>query len=373
MIPDTITTEESSDITIMCYVTGNPIPDLITWSESQGSLPDTRSVVSEGNLTILNVTTDDNGSYVCTATNVIGSSSSSVQLQVYTAVKFITRPPPSLLAYIGQTLNLSCSTSSGGHSTISWMFNRSYSLPQGASIDAFNNLIVLSTDLSHGGIFTCSAMNSLRSMHANVTVYLKYPETCSRVKANISDISGDYVIDPDGVRGEASLTVFCNMTDKGGVGVTFVSHDSENRTYVMGFEDPGSYSRDIQYIGASLSQIRRLIDVSTTCRQFIKYECNHSFFTKNGRRYAWWVSYDGAKMTYWGETTQDCECGMTNSCANPSFPCNCDKNDFTWREDSGFLTNKSHLPVIQLRFGDTGHFGEKAYHTLGKLECYGMN
>ena len=51
-----------------------------------------------------------------------------------------------------------------------------------------------------------------------------------------------------------------------------------------------------------------------------------------------------------------------------------DKNDENWREDSGFLTIKSHLTVKQLRFGDTGKakFREEGYHTLGKLECYSL-
>ena len=63
---------------------------------------------------------------------------------------------------------------------------------------------------------------------------------------------------------------------------------------------------------------------------------------------------------------------MTNSCADLSKGCNCDKNDHVWREDSGLLTDKSQLPVKQLRFGDTGHSGEQGYHTLGKMKCYGV-
>ena len=42
------------------------------------------------------------------------------------------------------------------------------------------------------------------------------------------------------------------------------------------------------------------------------------------------------------------------------------------REDSGLLTEKSNLPVIQLRSGDTGASSEDGNHTLGKLKCYGM-
>jgi len=165
------------------------------------------------------------------------------------------------------------------------------------------------------------------------------------------------------------------MSDKNGVGVTVISHDSESRTQVQGFESPGSYSRDIHYTGASLSQLASLTRVSSHCEQFIKYECYHSLFTHSGTIFAWWVSSDSSKMTYWGGATPGsgkCACGMTNSCADPSYGCNCDKNDQVWREDSGLLTDKTHLPVKQLRFGDTADSGEQGYHTLGKLKCYGI-
>ncbi|KAL9971192.1 hypothetical protein ACROYT_G023688 [Oculina patagonica] len=372
VVPDEIVTEERSDVIMMCNVTANPTLDLITWSKSQGSLSVSRSIVNEGNITILNVTTDDSGSYVCTATNIMGASSSVAQLQVYTALKFITRPPSKVLVYTGQTLKLPCSASSDLQPSISWMFDVNLSLPQGASIDASNNLIILSANFTHSGMYTCSAINSLSSLYTKIIVNIKYPETCSTVKTNISDVSGDYVIDPDGEQGEAPFTVYCNMSDKGGVGVTVVSHGSENRTHVIGFDNAGSYRHDIGYIGCNLSQIEGLTNVSTTCEQFIKYECKGSLMRYLEHLYAWWVSGVGEKMTYWGGATHGCACGMTNSCANPSKSCNCDMNDFIWREDSGLLTNKSHLPVTQLRFGDTDHAGEEGYHTLGKLKCYGM-
>ena len=42
---------------------------------------------------------------------------------------------------------------------------------------------------------------------------------------------------------------------------------------------------------------------------------------------------------------------MTNSCADSRYGCNCDKNDRVWHEKSGLLTDKTKLPVKQLRFG----------------------
>ena len=166
------------------------------------------------------------------------------------------------------------------------------------------------------------------------------------------------------------------MIDKNGAGVTVISHDSEQRTLVNGFDHPGSYSRDIQYKGANFSQLASLANVSLHCEQFIKYECKKSkIFKSNGDQIAWWVSRDSTKMNNWGGAelgSGKCACGMNNTCVQQNSNCNCDKNDNVWREDSGFLTNKTHLPVKELRFGDTEDDNEQGYHTLGKFKCYGI-
>ena len=191
--------------------------------------------------------------------------------------------------------------------------------------------------------------------------------------------NGIYVIDPDGDGGVRPYNVTCDMTDKNGVGVTVVSHDSEERMLVDGCDGKGCYSRDVQYLGASLSQLAKLTRVSERCEQFIKYDCLHSRMFKEN--YAWWVSRDSAIMTYWGGAEPDsgkCACGMTkpNSCAKSNEVCNCDANDNLWHEDSGLLTDKTSLPVKEMWFGDTGHtrnnVNEHGYHTLGKFKCYGI-
>ena len=203
------------------------------------------------------------------------------------------------------------------------------------------------------------------------------PKSCSELKNLDSTVKqGNYAIDPDGEGGLEPFIVYCDLTNKNGVGVTVISHDSENRTLVDGYEAAGSYSRDIHYKGASLSQLASLTKVSAHCEQFIKYECTASvlFTNENNVASGWWVSRDSTKMTYWGGASPDsgkCACGMNNTCAIPNYGCNCDVNDFVWREDSGLLTDKTHLPVKQLGFGDTGSSFEQGYHTLGKLRCYG--
>ena len=166
------------------------------------------------------------------------------------------------------------------------------------------------------------------------------------------------------------------MSDKAGVGVTVISHDSETRTHVSGCDPRGCYSRNVTYSGASLAQLASLTRVSSHCEQFIKYECWNTYLFYSG--FGWLVSRDGARMTYWGGASpgsNKCACGMNNTCATRGpvdlCNCNCDAVDHVWREDSGLLTYKSDLPVSQLRFGDTASSNEKGYHTLGKLKCYG--
>ena len=186
--------------------------------------------------------------------------------------------------------------------------------------------------------------------------------------------TGPYLIDPDGDGGLSAFNVTCDMSDKDGVGVTVISHDSESRTLVDGYEGKGSYSRDIHYKGATISQLVSLVNISQHCEQFIKYECRGSILKD-----AFWVSRDSVAMTYWSGATPEnhmCACGITNTCAKPSVYCNCNINDDVWREDSGVLTNRTHLPVKQLRFGDTGYhyqkYNERGYHTLEKFKCYGI-
>ena len=167
------------------------------------------------------------------------------------------------------------------------------------------------------------------------------------------------------------------MSDKGGVGVTVISHDSESRTHVNsvspGCGSPGCYRKDVTYTGVSTAQLAALTRVSQNCEQFIKFECKGpvAFVPES---VAWWVSRDGRKMNYWGGAggaANMCACGVTNTCLNGQ-KCNCSNSGSGWKEDSGLLTDKSALPVTQIRLADLDGSDEEGFHTLGKLKCYGQ-
>ena len=118
-------------------------------------------------------------------------------------------------------------------------------------------------------------------------------KSCSSIKSGSS--SGSYIIDPDGKVGVAPFSVYCDMSDKGGVGVTIISHDSEKRTHVNSASPEcggaGCYSNDVTYTGVSTAQLAALTRVSQNCEQFIKFECNNDVaFIEN--HHAWNLALD---------------------------------------------------------------------------------
>ena len=363
--------EEKQNVTMACTATAQPSPKT-TWSKAVGSLPGGRIKIQRGTMKIYSVTKKDGGIYICKAENILGSVTDTAQLIVYSPLRFKVRPPQQVTPYFGSTLRLPCVAESELSTRITWLKNGVGVLPANTHVLQSGTLVIENIKKTQKGFYICRASNALATIEAKVKITPVVP-SCSEVKKYISSVSGNYVIDPDGEGGLAPFTVFCDMIDKSRVGVTVISQDSESRTRVYGCDPSGCYSRDIHYTGASLSQLASLTRVSLQCEQFIKYECYGSRIFKYGG-FAWWVSRDSTKMTYWGGASPGsgkCACGMTNSCVDSSYGCNCDKNDNVWREDSGLLTDKTKLPVKQLRFGDVNS-GEEGYHTLGKLRCFGI-
>ena len=332
--------------------------------------------MDDGKLTIRNIAkAADSGNYACSAKNFLGQDFAVAQVMVE-RLAFILTPP--LKVTVTQSSNLLLDCSAQGNTEITWKRTGKV-LPRNHAVHPNGTLLLRSVVTNDAGTYTCVAKNARRSVEATSVVEVYKPVSCSSIKSGSSgSSSGNYIIDPDGKGGVAPFSVYCDMSDKGGVGVTVISHDSESRTYVgnipgCNWDNPGCYSKDVTYTGVSTAQLAALTRVSQNCEQFIKFECNNDvqFIQQNG---VWWVSRDGTRMNYWGGATgynNRCACGVTNSCSNGNN-FNCYNSGSDWREDSGLLTDKSTLPVTQIRLGDLDGSHEEGYHTLGKLKCYGQ-
>ena len=373
--PSSIVAEVGENVILPCH-TGLLLPT-ITWRRAFGSLPKGKTTVVDGNLTIRNIAKTDKGDYVCSAKNLLGQDSVVAQLIVIDRLTFTLTPPRKVT--VSQSSNLLLNCAAQGHTEITWK-RTGNGLPHSHLIYSNGTLFLSSVVTNDTGTYSCVVKNPLRSVEAtSVVEVIKVMKSCSSIKSGHSgSFSGNYIIDPDDKGGVAPFSVYCDMSDKGGVGVTVISHDSESRNHVANisgcnYNNPGCYSKDVTYTGVNVTQLAALTRVSQNCEQFIKFECNNgvAFLPES---VAWWVSRDGRKMNYWGGaggSANTCACGVTNSCLNGQ-KCNCYNGGSGWREDSGLLTNKSALPVSQIRLADLDHSSEEGYHTLGKLKCYGL-
>ncbi|XP_046638029.1 uncharacterized protein LOC124316246 isoform X2 [Daphnia pulicaria] len=199
------------------------------------------------------------------------------------------------------------------------------------------------------------------------------PRTCRELRAvDPSLSSGMHWIDPDGQGvGDDPIYVYCDMTS----GSTSVLHDSESSLNVGHCAEAGCYSRSINY-NSSMGQIKALMELSTECRQSIRYDCNFAPFELYGVAYSWWNDREGIPQYFWAGSNTDgvhtCQCGIDANCVDPAAKCNCDSLAPLQLVDDGVITDKTVLPISRLNFGRTQLETSSGVHTLGRLVCTGL-
>ena len=218
--------------------------------------------------------------YICKAESILSSSADIVQLVIFSRLRFKARPSKEMTPMAGSTIHLPCVVESDLKTSISWTKHGNSSLPAGSNVLQNGTPVINSIKKSHEGSYNCRAANALTATETEIKINIPIKVTsCSMVRKYSNSASGNYVIDPDNEGPLVPFTVYCDMSDKNGVGVTVISDDSETRTRVKGFSN---YVRDIHSTGASLSQLASVTKVSSNYEQFIKYECHHSMMTNVG-------------------------------------------------------------------------------------------
>ncbi|KAL9952607.1 hypothetical protein ACROYT_G039883 [Oculina patagonica] len=226
--PSSIIVEEGQNVSLVCQATGQPTPT-ITWRKLYGNAIKTRFKVDRVKMTIANVRKEDAGDYVCSAKNLLNEESAVAQITVIEELKFKLLPSVKVVTSSSRDVILNCTAQ--GAIDISWKRAGHSHLPN--HILYPNGTLVLKRFTPKDvGTYTCVARNFHRSIKTNTLIEV-IPKSCSALKSGSSgSSSGNYMIDPDGKGGVTPFSVYCDMSDKGSVGVTIISHDSESRTHV---------------------------------------------------------------------------------------------------------------------------------------------
>jgi len=214
--------EAEQNVTIACTVTSEPQPS-ITWSKAFDNFPKGRTEVMDGNLAVYNVTKKERVIFICKAKNILGSTEETALLIVLLRLRFKVRPPQEVTPRIGSTIRLQCVAENDLRTTVTWAKDGRPLLPVDSYVPQSGTLVLENTKKSHEGSYTCRATNALTTVETKVKI--NSPVTaasCSVIRKYVSSVSANYVIDPDGEGGLVPFTVFCDMTDKNGVGVTVV-------------------------------------------------------------------------------------------------------------------------------------------------------
>uniref|UniRef100_H3CRS5 Contactin associated protein 2 n=1 Tax=Tetraodon nigroviridis TaxID=99883 RepID=H3CRS5_TETNG len=199
-----------------------------------------------------------------------------------------------------------------------------------------------------------------------------YEPSCEAYK-HLGRSSDTYWIDPDGSGPLAPFKVSCNMTED--KVWTTVMNNLPAKTTITGSSKEKRTVLQVNY-SASMDQVTAITTSAESCEQHISYSCRMSRLlnTPDGTPFTWWVGQGNEKHFYWGGSApgiQKCACGMDRNCTDTKYDCNCDADHNLWREDSGLLGYKEHLPVSQVAVGDTNRPGSEAKMTVGPLRCQG--
>lgn len=165
--------------------------------------------------------------------------------------------------------------------------------------------------------------------------------TCEEYKSVGLNEDSYCQVDPDGTGPLQSFEVICKVTEKGPASTIIPVENNLKRIKV----DESASLRGKKYFTQmnykiSMEKIFSLINISSHCRQFVRYECKNSplLNSPRGPAHVSWVNRKGVVENYWGGAprgSDKCACGVTKTCTDSSKYCNCDMADDFWREDSG--------------------------------------
>ena len=133
---------------------------VITWSRVRGQLAYSRTIVEDGQLSIISAQKRDSGLYECKASNDLGDDSALTLLSVLELPRFTSNPPAQLNVRQEQNISVSCQAAGDPRPKIMWVRENSQ-LPVGRSqVSPEGTLQIWNIKDEDSGIYICIAISA---------------------------------------------------------------------------------------------------------------------------------------------------------------------------------------------------------------------
>ncbi|XP_066944027.1 interference hedgehog-like isoform X1 [Macrobrachium rosenbergii] len=152
------TANTGSSVRMMCLARGHPEPE-IAWSKYGGALSSRSFQEEDGSLMISPVAVEDEGTYLCHASNGIGDEGViDVSLEIIEPPQ-IVKPLESQSVEEGSKLSLTCRATGHPKPKVMWVFNGGLVRSDGNIHMTEAGLSFRSVEKKHAGIYQCFAHN----------------------------------------------------------------------------------------------------------------------------------------------------------------------------------------------------------------------
>lgn len=178
-VPQNVSAKVGETVRLECAAKGQPAPEIAWQKESGDDFPAARErrmhvMPTDDIFFMVEVKLSDMGMYTCTATNAAGTIASSAFLNVQEQPSFVRPMHKQKETIAGETAVLECMASGSPKPTLTWYKDGNLSIATERHFFTADNqlLIIVKTQLSDTGIYTCEMSNQLGNVSDSTTLII---------------------------------------------------------------------------------------------------------------------------------------------------------------------------------------------------------
>jgi hemicentin len=179
------------NLTLSCNATGVPIPTIKWYKDNVLVVPSNAVVFTGFQLTIYNISLNDEGNYSCAVTNQAGSDQSAANIDII-PFPIVLMSSLAIDIQVSYPVVLPCNILQDESISVSWALNgNQLTLPfPGYQLFPNNSLLIQSVALTQGGTYTCTGTNTLGSVGASVQLNVLFAPSVNAVQDSLSYTQG---------------------------------------------------------------------------------------------------------------------------------------------------------------------------------------